>query len=187
MGESYSVYVHTVPDGRRYVGVTAGDPKKRWNYGSGYNGNQEFYKVIREVGWGSIRHEVVATGLSQKEALDLERDLVCKYNTVWPNGFNHTMGGEYPGRMLDSTRAKLRARAEMRAPDMRKRCRCVETGVVYQSITDAAKKMGTHRSAIARACAKGSSCGYLHFEYVDDSVQEDPDWYRDWVEWNSLW
>lgn len=187
MGDSYSVYVHTVPDGRKYVGVTAGDPVKRWNYGSGYSGNVEFHKVILDVGWSNIEHEIIGTGMSEKDALDLERRLIFEYHSVWPYGFNRTKGGEYPGRILDSTREKIRSGAKDRASDMRKRCRCVETGVVYESVTDAARKLCTHRSAVVRSCTKGTSCAGVHMEFVDDRSREDPDWYRDWMEWGSFW
>lgn len=32
----YSVYILTVPDGRKYVGTTAMPVKRRWNHGNGY-------------------------------------------------------------------------------------------------------------------------------------------------------
>ena len=45
---------------------------------------------------------------------------------------------------------------------------CIETGIVYESITDAARKMNAHRSNIS-ACVRGkhkTSCGY-HWKYFE--------------------
>ena len=45
---------------------------------------------------------------------------------------------------------------------------CIETGIVYESITDAARKMNVHRSNIS-ACVRGkhkTSCGY-HWKYFE--------------------
>lgn len=46
------------------------------------------------------------------------------------------------------------------------RVRCVETGVVYKTITQAAKETGASQAGI-RGAASGMAGGY-HWEYVDD-------------------
>ena len=46
------------------------------------------------------------------------------------------------------------------------RVRCVETGVVYKTITQAAKETGASKTGICGA-ASGMAGGY-HWEYVDD-------------------
>ena len=56
---SYWVYIHTCPNGKRYVGITtAPKPEYRWGRnGEGYKG-QLFGKAILKYGWSSITHEV---------------------------------------------------------------------------------------------------------------------------------
>lgn len=37
MDSCYSVYVHTTPNGKRYVGMTSRDLSARWRNGLGYS------------------------------------------------------------------------------------------------------------------------------------------------------
>lgn len=37
---SYYVYIHTCPNGKRYVGITTKNPKYRWSKGNGYKPNK---------------------------------------------------------------------------------------------------------------------------------------------------
>lgn len=37
MDSCYSVYVHTTPNGKRYVGMTSQEPFVRWRNGLGYS------------------------------------------------------------------------------------------------------------------------------------------------------
>lgn len=85
---SECVYRHTAPDGRMYIGVAQEPAKIRWANGKGYKNNAEFWKCICEVGWGSIEHEILASGLSRREALKMELELIDRYATLFPNGFN---------------------------------------------------------------------------------------------------
>ena len=68
MNNTWSVYIHTTPSGKKYIGITSINPKERWNGGiSGYKG-QIFEYAIRKYGWNNIIHEIIATNLSQEEA-----------------------------------------------------------------------------------------------------------------------
>lgn len=45
--------------------------------------------------------------------------------------------------------------------------RCLETGVVYESVTDAAKSIGAKRTNISECCrGVHETCRGLHWEYV---------------------
>lgn len=81
------VYRHTAPDGRMYIGI-AENPKVRWANGKGYKNNPAFWECIQSVGWGNIRHEVLESGLSRREARKREGELIDLYGTLKPNGFN---------------------------------------------------------------------------------------------------
>lgn len=81
---TYTVYIHTDPNNKKYVGMTKKTPEERWMGGKGYayNNNQTFYNAIVEIGWDNFTHEIVASDLSQDEAEQLERELIYKYNTT---------------------------------------------------------------------------------------------------------
>lgn len=86
----YYVYVHTVPNGKMYIGQTK-DIEKRWNNGEGYSENRPFYKDISAYGWNSIKHEIVAEFSDREPALRLEAVLIALMNTEnEAYGYNQT-------------------------------------------------------------------------------------------------
>lgn len=77
--KTWSVYKHTFPNGKVYIGITSREPEKRWAGGSGYKRNDEMYKAILQYGWRNIRHEILAEGLSEEEARREEAQLILSY------------------------------------------------------------------------------------------------------------
>lgn len=73
---TWSVYRHTFPDGKKYIGITKCEPVKRWKNGSGYSGQPKMYQAIIKYGWNHIEHEIVKRGLEETEAKKIERELV---------------------------------------------------------------------------------------------------------------
>lgn len=89
---NYSVYRHTFPNGKVYIGITSNDPLVRWDNGMGYASNQKMFFDIVQYGWKNIEHEVLKNGLSKDEANDMEQSLISAfgdkgreltYNTVY--------------------------------------------------------------------------------------------------------
>lgn len=72
----YYVYVHTVPNGKIYVGQ-AKNLVARWNNGEGYVDNRPFYKDITIYGWNNIKHDIVAEFDNRESALQLEAVLIA--------------------------------------------------------------------------------------------------------------
>ena len=94
MEKNYSVYCHISPSGKRYIGITGKDPKRRWNYGGGYYGNEHFTRAIKKYGWDSFEHVIICDGLSMKEASEMEIELIRKYDTTnQEKGYNIALGG----------------------------------------------------------------------------------------------
>ena len=76
MGASdYKVYVHTFPNGKKYVGLTMQEPRKRWENGRGYKKCPKVWSAIQKYGWSSVKSEVVANGLTKEEAEAMEIEL----------------------------------------------------------------------------------------------------------------
>ena len=73
----YTVYKHTSPSGKVYIGITKRKPEYRWNKGKGYRKDQLlFYRAIKKYGWGNFTHEILYTGLSEKDAKNIEISLI---------------------------------------------------------------------------------------------------------------
>lgn len=92
---SYTVYVHTTPNNKRYVGITKQDVNNRWKNSLGYVTQTLFYRAINKYGWDNITHEIVATDLTHDEACALEINLIAQYKSNNPKyGYNRTSGGD---------------------------------------------------------------------------------------------
>lgn len=105
---NYTVYVHTTPNGKRYVGITHIKPTKRWSNGNGYRCNSYFTNAIKKYGWNHIQHIIVAKNLSREDACQYEQELIAKYKTDDRRyGYNLTSGGEKGARFSEESRRKL--------------------------------------------------------------------------------
>lgn len=94
MEREYCVYMHTSPNGKRYVGITCRDPEKRWYKGLGYVGNEHFYRAIKKYGWSNFEHVILEKGLSREQASLTEKELIKKYKSNDEKyGYNIAEGG----------------------------------------------------------------------------------------------
>ena len=92
---NYSVYVHTTPSGKMYVGITKQKPEYRWGRNGGQYKGQVFYNAIEKYGWDNIEHEIIAEHLTEDEAKNFEIALIDKLHTADNRyGYNVTLGGE---------------------------------------------------------------------------------------------
>lgn len=93
----FSVYVHTFPNGKRYVGITGKTPEQRWKNGRGYKYNKRLTSAIDKYGWENIQHIIVAKDLTVEEAAEMEKQLISEYRSNDPqHGYNFSTGGEFP-------------------------------------------------------------------------------------------
>lgn len=93
---NYTVYTHKNKiNGKVYVGQTKQKPEKRWNNGKGYKTSTKFYNAILKYGWDSFEHNIVASGLTLKQANELEQSLISIYKSNQDEfGYNITSGGK---------------------------------------------------------------------------------------------
>lgn len=92
--DTYTVYKHTCPNGKVYIGITQQLPENRWINGYGYK-KQIFYRAILKYGWENIKHEILYYNLTEKEAKEKEIELIYKYNSTSPkHGYNVVEGGQ---------------------------------------------------------------------------------------------
>lgn len=90
----YSIYVHTTPDGKRYVGCTSREPIERFGRnGSGYKFNKKFYNDILLFGWNNINHQVLETVEDKKIAIKREEYYTLLFRSNEPEfGYNIYVG-----------------------------------------------------------------------------------------------
>lgn len=86
----YYIYIHTVPNGKIYIGQTK-NINNRWRNGEGYVDNRPFYKDIKIYGWKNIKHEIIAECEELEAALKLESVLIAVLKAENPDyGYNQT-------------------------------------------------------------------------------------------------
>ena len=108
MERNYTVYKHTSPSGKVYIGITGRKPEKRWDNGNGYKHNKHFNNAIKKYGWGNIQHEVLVEGLTKEQAEQMEIELIAKYrSTDCRFGYNISNGGNSIGKHSEKTKRKI--------------------------------------------------------------------------------
>lgn len=106
----YTVYLRTnLINGKNYVGQT-GDLKRRekeWNNLKSIYANKYINEDRDKYSLDNWTAEVLAEVETQEEALDLEKRFITGFNSVWPNGYNLSIGGSGNWQRSDETRQKL--------------------------------------------------------------------------------
>lgn len=115
----YCVYMHTFPNGKRYIGQTCQKPERRWNNnGNGYLGkrkNGEYKQplianAIQKYGWENVQHEILFDNLTHKEANRIEQICMILFRTKDRRfGYNINEGGEHGEdfHISDDTKQKI--------------------------------------------------------------------------------
>ena len=92
---NYTLYLHIVPNGKVYVGITSVPVKERWLSGHGYRNNPYFQNAIIKYGWDNIEHIIILEHLSKEWACQLEKLFIQLYRSNNKDfGYNLTTGGE---------------------------------------------------------------------------------------------
>lgn len=186
---TWKIYKHTnLINGKAYIGQTsATDPKTRWANGRGYNRrNPIFYNAIQKYGWDNFSHEILVDGITTlEEANRLEIEFIAKYHTYIKDpecwGYNTTIGGSGRSHLqLEETKQKIsnslkgrifteEHKEKISKTLKRKRIICIETGIVYESISEAARQTGIRRENLKAAVNRSrSSAGNYHWAETTD-------------------
>lgn len=171
MEKNWTVYKHTFPDGKIYIGITGMNPERRWNNGYGYldkeNGKYHqplMARAIIQYGWLNVLHEIIESGLNKNEASQMERNLITKYKSNNPEFGYNMADGELTGQ---SEALKKYVRS------MSKSTKCNQTGVIYPSMKEASRQTGICSSSVWNSCKYGNIYNGLSFSLVcDENLEE---------------
>ena len=113
---NYTVYMHTSPSGKAYIGITSTSVEERWDNGKGYlkkkkNGGYKqpaMANAVLKYGWERFDHIVFETNLSKEDAEHMEKLLIDIFQTRNKRyGYNIREGGGSTGRVSEETRLKM--------------------------------------------------------------------------------
>lgn len=166
---TYIVYKHTnLINNKIYIGITVHgeNPNIRWQNGRGYSENEKFFSDILKYGWNNFSHEILAKNLTEKEALQIESELIKSYNSV-KEGYNNSYGNQVHGEQSRQKISKALTGIKRKQSSIQKqlqtkkdncgygcgfdpitskrvkKVRCKETGDVFGSIAEAGNWSGT--------------------------------------------
>ena len=105
---SYTVYKHTSPSDKVYIGITSQKPEYRWSNGKGYKESYHFYNAIQKYGWDNFKHEILFENLTKDEAEQKEIELIAFYKSDNREfGYNIEHGGNSIGKISENTKKIL--------------------------------------------------------------------------------
>lgn len=178
-------------NGKIYIGQTRRSPKKRWN--EHYRNNKSnIGNDLNNYGINnftfSVLEEVKLDDLNDKEIF-----YIAENDCLYPNGYNLTSGGHSSSHTENTiekirksklgkprskeTKDKIREKllgiplSEERRINISKahykKVKCIETGIIYNSVQEAAKDTNTKDTHISRVCkGKRKTTGGFHWESV---------------------
>ena len=91
------LYKLTSPSGKSYIGITTMRLKERmWRHKKDANKgvNRPICDAIRKHGFDSFTLTVLSESNDRSELLLLEIEAIKQHNTLHPNGYNYTAGGD---------------------------------------------------------------------------------------------
>lgn len=163
MKNNYVVYIHICPNNKKYIGITY-NIKQRWGKnGYGYRNNRLFKRAIKKYGWENIKHKILFTNLTLKEAQQKEIELIKLYKTNNNKyGYNISCGGDLTttGYKFTKKQKENLSKAKFRP------IYCIEDNKYYftKNAINEYKIQGCYKSA------SGERNTYLgkHYIYVDE-------------------
>ena len=92
---TYAIYIITCTvNAKQYVGITK-DLARRWKEHGSMNGSSRaLHNAMKKYGKEAFVFTHIADAFDKDAACDLERMLIKEKNTLVPNGYNLTSGGE---------------------------------------------------------------------------------------------
>ena len=107
---NYTLYKHTSPSNKVYIGITKLDVKLRWRNGTGYQLQPRFYNAIKKYGWDNFSHEIIFRNLDEDEAKLLEQMYIALYESTDPSkGYNISQGGESASGYVRTNETNLKS------------------------------------------------------------------------------
>lgn len=171
--KKWTVYKHTCPNGKVYIGITSVKPEYRWSNGKGYTGSKYFNNAIKKYGWDNIDHEILFTNMNEKEAKDMERQLIAQYNSNNPQfGYNMTKGGD--GTLgIKRSKEQIEYLKSVLSKSIYQRDLNGKLIKKWQSVRSIEKELGYARSNITQCCKHKTyqAYGFL-WSYDKDYIKQ---------------
>lgn len=170
------IYVATNKiNNKQYIGLTERTlSKRKWEHckaAKTKKDNTYFHNALNKYGeenweWDIII-EVPNCILNQ-----CERTYIKLFNTLYPNGYNLTEGGE--GSLgWKASEELIQKNREINQKRFGKKPECIETGIHYNSIREAERQTGIRHDKISNCCRlkpESKTAGGLHWRWYGSNI-----------------
>lgn len=172
---TYIIYKHTSPSNKIYIGISKYEPKFRWlKNGKGYKHQTVFFNAIIKYGWINFKHEILYYGLTEKQALDKEEQLIQQYKSYDRRyGYNISLRGPKYGTYIKEKMVKSRRLPVSEIPNWRNSGKIVHKkdkyGTIiktYRSVHELALDLNTPVETLRTRLNKYKTLEYDEFDYV---------------------
>lgn len=129
------------------------------------NENTYFHKALKKYGADNFRWEIIDNSANSKEELaELEKYYIKKFDSLAPNGYNITPGGENPtfeGRRDYNYGNNPAARKVIN----------LTTLEIFDTVKRAAETYSVSSNSIRKAICKASPCQNCLWDYYDETKE----------------
>lgn len=168
------------PSGKRYIGKTADQKKRRWSHFSAakcYRYKSRFNAAIRRYG-KKLKWHTLGGFKDEKVALAVEEFLIREFKTtdkrygynILPSGLVGYSAGPRTKEFKDNlSRQRSGEKNPMygtKSPTRRK-VLCLTTSKTFDSLTDAAREYGLTLGNVSNVCRSGGKTKGYAFAYAD--------------------
>lgn len=167
-------------NGKKYIGQTKDFKKRMYSHKNNHKrvSNHPLYSDMVTYGLDNFTFEIIDTAETVEDLDRLETYYILKEDsTIDGNGYNISLGNNQP--LTESARLAMIERQTGennwmfgKPSQFRERVLCVDTGEIFESVTDASEKLNLILSKIAAVCrgTRGTTGG-LRFKYLDREVE----------------
>jgi group I intron endonuclease len=104
----YSLYYFTNKiNNKKYVGITSNVKRRHSQHKSGRNRCPVFSSAIKKYGFKNFEFAIIKENLTCEEAKFLEKEFIKNFNSMVPNGYNRTEGGDTSVKHSEESKKKI--------------------------------------------------------------------------------
>lgn len=108
------IYMYTSPSGKKYIGQTWDEKRRKRNYVNGGKGTPLFANAIKKYGIENMQYEILHSSIEEQDELNRLEDIeIRRNNCIHPHGYNLKSGGSN-GKFSDISKNKMSASQNMR-------------------------------------------------------------------------
>ena len=163
----YTVYQHrNLKNGKSYIGMTSREPKKRWDYGWGYQNNSKMWSDIQNSDWNKDwEHNILGKFEDKQEALNVEEMFIWLFDST-NEGYNTSTYGSGNYEITEEQKRKISESKGVNG--ILQFSKDGELIAEYSSIHEAERQTGCNRGNICNCCkGKRKSAGGFIWRYKE--------------------